>query len=135
MSKIGEEITKDEWVKNNSNFYDYYYENYPNLVGLKLPLDHSAMVDFYNSDQSERGLNPDDAMRNNYAFMFSYFLDNYKKKLSDKTKVKDFSDYVIEDVKKKSDVALNFGSDALTYVKYGAVAVGIYYIVQLLRGK
>ena len=137
MSNVNQESTEKDWIKNNENFYAWYYETYKNLKLGCLPISHSDLVLFYNKDQKERGLTLSETFRIIYAFVFSYYLENYGKDIKDKAIVKDQIDYVIEELNKQVNNINPFGKDSKvgTYAMYGLIGYGAYLIIQLLRGK
>lgn len=114
--------TQAEWESLNSKFYDWYYWNYNNLETKSLPLDNKYLLDFYNTDIKNRNFNPNPAIQENYSFLFSYFLANYKNDNQFKGKTK--TEYTLEALKEETKniyssakEGLNFGIDFLKDLK------------------
>jgi len=86
--------TEQQWITNNKDAIDWYYQNYPFLRGFKLPLPFEFLRDFYMKDMSDRNLPVNMNYANTYDFVFSYFLENYTKPLTNKFQGKTWLQYL-----------------------------------------
>lgn len=90
MSKINKDqpATIESWYYANKDYLSYYYENYPFIAedGVTLPIDTEILQKYYINDIEKRNLEVNPAILGNYSFLFSYWLDNYPKKDSEKFK-------------------------------------------------
>jgi len=73
-------MNKTQWVKENENYYNWYYLNYPFLKEFQLPIDKDFLSVFYKEDMKKRNLVPNRIILNNYDFLFSYFISEYPKR-------------------------------------------------------
>lgn len=77
--------TEKEWTAANKGAFEWYYSTYPFLKKFRLPISHSKLSDFYQTDMYDRNLKPNPVFIQTYEFLFSYFLENYPR-LEDKTR-------------------------------------------------
>lgn len=68
--------TKQAWVFQNAGNYNWYYQNYPELIytGVRLPIGTEALQIFYIRDMEERNLTPLTEYLECYQYLFEYFI-------------------------------------------------------------
>lgn len=88
--------SESEWYKNNIDALGWYKDTYPVLNNFNLPLPFEFLKKFYVSDMSDRNLPITEQFRDCYEFVFSYFLENYKKPLQNKFQGKTWIQYMAD---------------------------------------
>lgn len=134
---------EQDWINFNSANYGWYYDNYPFLKTVGLPIHYQTLLDFYNSDMNSRNLTPQTQMQNNYEFLFEYYLANYipdPNRIQGKTTLGYLWSSIPEGVSKTfNDVsntvagALNIGKEIATYLIIGLVVIAVILIVIKLK--
>ncbi len=100
--------TESEWIAANKNFYSWYFETYPFLKNIGLPVKTSTLLGFYNRDMEVRNFKPVPAIQQSYDLLFSYFIANYPDKDDpNRFKGKTTLEYVIENIPKGFEMTAN----------------------------
>jgi len=70
------QCTELQWIEENNAFYQWYYDEYPELIenDVTLPITFERLKLFYVLDMEERNLTPQEEMLKCYEHLFSYFL-------------------------------------------------------------
>lgn len=79
--------TQQEWIAANKDFYGWYYDTYPFIKNIGLPVSYQTLKDFYIYDYDNRNLKVIPAMLQSYELLLSYFLENYPRQ-NDPSRIK-----------------------------------------------
>jgi hypothetical protein len=132
--------TKEEWFKKNKNNLDWYYNEYRFLKNFILPIDTNVLKNYYIKDSQDRNITPNQAILNNYEFLFTYFCDNYNKDLSEKFVANNWLENILQAVPKGfdktfSDVGTTFNSflDSSKYIVFFGILLLLFYFYKEIK--
>ena len=98
MTSLEPGCTQWDWYSKNLDAIQWYKTEYPFLNEFDMPIHPNILVNYYFDDMKERNLEPVPQMYECYENLFSYFIENYNKDLSDKFQGQSFLDRLLDNI-------------------------------------
>lgn len=123
-----------DWIAANKDYYNWYYETYPFLKNIGLPISTQKLENFYIDDIKSRNFKPVQAIVDSYDLLFSYFIANYPEQNNpNRFTGKTTFEYVVENIPKAvsktfSDIS-DFGSSITNTIMIILILIIIFIVV------